>query len=870
MSGMDEAFNLAKALRDIPTPPSKIPSRAPLHLSPIAGTGTNGDEAQEKEEAMSPSARKRKGMPLDMSAGIPELKEGQGVSSPVENLEGRSVARELMMKIQKDRQRLAKAEAEEEGSKSSSEVTTSPPIVPPRSDSRTTAPAPTRPPPALFITNAEESSSEEDRETQDEHQEDKEIGFAGTNEPAEFTNEGPHVRDETAEEAQEAGLADETSVTQSSIHDHEVEESENSTIIDTPSAPIGDSAARQPDEVREVDEQDALQRSTANLLASPIPLEITQPGSRDFSQDSKASPQITFDPPESPSIDNPSSALSPVVSRARHPMIDLPPRGSPSPDLREPKSPWTPSSPASPHSVTATRQAVQVARSVSESHATPGRPMPTLVGRTDVNLLSSKGPVPITFLVDGAGVYRSSPTPPAPAPAREGLGLGLPSTSMMGRISPVNSIASSTGLGAGNGMGTPRRAATSPLAGNSPRHPPSVSAEMGMDSTSRFPATHMGEATERPLRQTYTPVVPTSSPQASNTARMSAIYPNMKKGRSRSFGATMARAMGRGKKDKEKEKEQVPPTPLVIDTNVANGSGNGSKGQSQPLRSAPPMPTSGRDGKPLSIANLPPSPMESTSSPIESTFISSTERGLPSPSARSQSPIVPRKASAPAAFQGVPTAPGPPVPASPRPDDSPNPNGRSPWEPPFIPLTKTNTGQSIDSTMTSPRSYPSPSASASTSTFRTPKPPISRKASNTIPTPSPAAVSHTDFAEETVKADGLDFEIVQPKRGLLSPDSFASSNGQLDSVANPTRPGMSRSETIKSDFSGASGRSLPLPETDEWGFLKDQSPTPEMFQSRNAASDHRVAEGKWVCPPPSLYRDWTDGVVVNHFHSNDG
>lgn len=124
---------------------------------------------------------------------------------------------------------------------------------------------------------------------------------------------------------------------------------------------------------------------------------------------------------------------------------------------------------------------------------------------------------------------------------------------------------------------------------------------------------------------------------------------------------------------------------------------------------------------------------------------------------------------------------------------------------------------------------------------------MSRKASNTIPTPSPAAVSHTDFAEETVKADGLDFEIVQPKRGLLSPDSFASSTGQLHDVPHPTRPEISRSETIKSDFSAASGRSIPLPETDEWGFLKDQSPTPEMFQSRNAASDHRAAEGKWVC-----------------------
>jgi hypothetical protein len=125
---------------------------------------------------------------------------------------------------------------------------------------------------------------------------------------------------------------------------------------------------------------------------------------------------------------------------------------------------------------------------------------------------------------------------------------------------------------------------------------------------------------------------------------------------------------------------------------------------------------------------------------------------------------------------------------------------------------------------------------------------MARKASNTIPTPSPAAVSHTDFAEETVKADGLNFEIIQPKRnnGLLSPDSPSLQLHSDTEHGGKERPGMSRSDTNKSNVSAASGRSLPLPETDEWGFLKDQSPTPEMFQSRSAANDHRVAEGKWA------------------------
>jgi hypothetical protein len=37
-----------------------------------------------------------------------------------------------------------------------------------------------------------------------------------------------------------------------------------------------------------------------------------------------------------------------------------------------------------------------------------------------------------------------------------------------------------------------------------------------------------------------------------------------------------------------------------------------------------------------------------------------------------------------------------------------------------------------------------------------------------------------------------------------------------------------------------------LVETDEWGFLKDQSVTPEIYQSRSAAGDHRAVEQKWV------------------------
>jgi hypothetical protein len=135
---------------------------------------------------------------------------------------------------------------------------------------------------------------------------------------------------------------------------------------------------------------------------------------------------------------------------------------------------------------------------------------------------------------------------------------------------------------------------------------------------------------------------------------------------------------------------------------------------------------------------------------------------------------------------------------------------------------------------------------------------MGRKASHTLP--SPGAISHTDYATtedtETVKADGLDFEIIQPKsksnlnreNGLLSPDSPAL---QLKEEGIEGRPGMKRSETARSDVSGVSARSLPLPETDEWGFLKELSVTPEMFHSRSQASESRIAEGKWVSFPTS-------------------
>ena len=123
--------------------------------------------------------------------------------------------------------------------------------------------------------------------------------------------------------------------------------------------------------------------------------------------------------------------------------------------------------------------------------------------------------------------------------------------------------------------------------------------------------------------------------------------------------------------------------------------------------------------------------------------------------------------------------------------------------------------------MTSSDSAPSLallSARSSSFTFSSKASKTPRKTSRVLLSP----VSHKDF-EDTVQADGMDFEIVKPS---------------LDTTAD------NRSTMVSGSSSGSLRASLP--ETDEWGFLKEKSPTPEIFQSRNAPGDHRAVEQKWV------------------------
>lgn len=58
---------------------------------------------------------------------------------------------------------------------------------------------------------------------------------------------------------------------------------------------------------------------------------------------------------------------------------------------------------------------------------------------------------------------------------------------------------------------------------------------------------------------------------------------------------------------------------------------------------------------------------------------------------------------------------------------------------------------------------------------------------------------------------------------------------------------MVRKVTVMSAVSGTSGKSMrTLPDTDEWGFVKERSPTPEVFMGRAGGAGQRALEQKWV------------------------
>ncbi|RXK39913.1 hypothetical protein M231_02847 [Tremella mesenterica] len=715
----------------------------------------------------------------------------------------------------------------------------------------------------------------------------------------------------------------------------------------------------------------------------------------------------------SPKVDRtPNAHLSPNLDPNVTPLLSANP--SPSPGHR----PWSPNS-SSPSSITATRHAVQAHRSAS----TPGM---TLVGRIEADLSTSRGPVPITFLVGGAGMPSALPT---------GLGLGLPSTlngknkvfghgsrdghththtADLGRATSPSPLGDDLlmmsdqsrfpmpqrSLTSPIPVPVPRRSATSPIPmsdvrpsvtlvnhsttssaqrndlpdsstgenvtspgssqtkGTTPRSVPRRSATSpipGSDlgsSTLSTPQAHAFATPTLPIRNisqntstmalpprttshtTSTPIqslprqnIPISSDPKSqviatqttlpprNTSRSvsTPITPVNNRPRARSFSAAVAKAVGKVKRDHTSPSttntQIVPPIPTTLQTPLS-------------------LPTQGKKslfGKKESSHPPLPSPITSSNPTSQNSTFDVGPLSIPSPSVT----ITHTQDENPSTKNDAFT---PPLPnSSPQLLDSPfitkpsnSGNRTSPRKRP-TPISKTST--SAISTFSNSSFQPPPS---STSTF------FSNESSNSLPPPSarsssfsfsskssrtprksvralPSPVSYKDF-EDTVKENGMDFELVQPKKGLsgsnsepdfssnlvgstsfdqldrhISPNNLhlgtnsylaaqnsnPSSQGQHhltqtpqhsghsssqqngsssgpsgssgDVDGNHTRPGLERANTMITITSQISNLSLRLrDETDEWGFLRDKSPVPEIFMNRSSPDDHRQSESKWL------------------------
>nr|XP_019003008.1 uncharacterized protein I203_04045 [Kwoniella mangroviensis CBS 8507]OCF66469.1 hypothetical protein I203_04045 [Kwoniella mangroviensis CBS 8507] len=441
-----------------------------------------------------------------------------------------------------------------------------------------------------------------------------------------------------------------------------------------------------------------------------------------------------------------------------HSLVPPPPRTH-SPNLSPHLHQSAPGSPSSPHSVSATRQAVDVARSTFDGKRPRGL---TLVGRMEADLLASKGPIPITFLVNGPGM----PVLPTPTPSSHGhepIGLGLPSSKS--RASSPHDA---------------HRRATSPLAS------PILANEDTMNQASPFPP-H-----PHPVRSATSPVP--STPNTTLEADLAKPSPPFSVGRprARSFSATVAKTLGVGAK-----KESTPPPPAL----------------SIKIDQTPPLPVPSIN-----------SPVPQSASSVKRSFFGGRKSSL-NPATPPTGTHSPSSSSATVNHLPIPSTP-----ASVHHHGISNGNGSGSTPSLPIPGSARSTSFSFTSSVNS----------------KTPK------KSSTTPssiTSRGGAISHKDFVEETVKAEGLDFELIQPKRQnsngvLLSPieDNSLISPGSF-TVASQ-RPNLNRQSTMTSQNSINSLRALP--ETDEWGFLKDRSPVPEIFQSRSQPGDHRAIEQKWL------------------------
>ena len=591
-------------------------------------------------------------------------------------------------------------------------------------------------------------------------------------------------------------------------------ESDNSTILETPQTASEDHLDHPviPSQAPMI-----AQDESNTLLASPIPLDTSpkllppeetsqflSPAADTLPTRTNSSLSPRLVPPPPPTY---SPSLSPNPDSS--PNLNANPRLSPysaSPSMD--RSRWSPGSQASPHSVQATQHAVEAHRSTPETKRPRGL---TLVGRIDADLSASRGPVPITFLVGGPGM----PTP-LPSANPNGIGLGLPSS-----------------VGLSPRPQNPERRATSPNA--NPRPPTVLENPLATkDATGRYP-TPVRSVTSPPPDLPQGPPSSSPRPQIASSAgpnakssmpastsmraappapHIPAAAPPQNRPRARSFSAAMAKTLGR-------KKEHTPPPPaLKIDTAIT---------RVQPPAASPAVPGTistrklfGRKSEtlptPLATAqNAQPEPWvpPPIASPTKSSIASPTRlvNGLPRASVSTVS--LARGSTSTASLHHV------------------LPSGAS---------ATFNLPNDSNHSLPAPPSARSSSFSFTSKSSKTP-----RKASRVLPSP----VSHKDFLEETVKADGMDFELVQPRKNPLSPLSPGGSTTSVDSPTTATpdkeRPGLTRHDTMATLATQASAGSMRvLAETDEWGFLKDKSPTPEIFQSRAAGADTRIMEQKWV------------------------
>ena len=439
-------------------------------------------------------------------------------------------------------------------------------------------------------------------------------------------------------------------------------------------------------------------------------------------------------PPEAMEHSDPvPDALSPIMSPPN--LVPRPPRThSPNPLNRLLHDPWSPESPASPHSIDATRQIVEAVRATPEG----GRPRAvTLVGRTDSDLTAARGPVPITFLIGGSDANSASTS------IQQGLGLGLP-----GRppVTPEQ-------------RGRPFMSVSAPP----PPMPDDISTIRSVPS--RFP--------QPPARSLTTPISYENLKEPEDTSAGPRPGFFAARPRSRSFGAAMAKAVGRMKKD-------TPPS--IMTDKIPN----------VPTIKAP-------DSRDTAVAprknSLPERKGSFATSPSDYTSLGS-----------------------PATATAMITQTSLPI------------------------VTSSKSG--IDPTTPSASVPSNRSASFSFSKIKTP-----RKPSRTLPSP----VSHKDF-EDTINASGTDFELVRPNKPLpLSPTSTntlgVSSPGSPGAPKSPAEDGDKATLASLSSTLSLNSRAA-LPDTDEWGFIKDKMVTPEIFQSRSAPGEHRTAETRWVSPGP--------------------